>query len=43
MFSFWDDGPYAVAVLVAEVGDMTYCASGVGLTALVNAVRALLP
>lgn len=43
MFSFWDDGPYAVAVLVAEVGDDNYCAGGVGLTALVNAVRALQP
>jgi V8-like Glu-specific endopeptidase len=43
VFGFWDDGPYAVAVVVAEVGDENYCSGGVGLTALVNAVCAARP
>lgn len=43
IFAFWDEGPYAVAVVVAEVGDDNYCAGGTGLTSLVGGVRAAYP
>lgn len=43
VFAFWSDGPYAVAVIVAEVGEENYCAGGVGLTRLVGRIRELEP
>jgi hypothetical protein len=43
VFATWSDGPYAVAVVAAQVDGDNYCAGGVGLPSLVNGVRAKYP
>jgi V8-like Glu-specific endopeptidase len=40
VFGWWDDGPYAVAVVSSEEPDYNYCSGGSDLTRVVNVARA---